>query len=421
PGGPEGAEPVGILLPAPANLHSHAFQRAMAGLSERRGEAGADSFWTWRTLMYRFLDQLDPEDVEAVAALVQMESLEAGFASIGEFHYLHHRPDGGAYENPAEMSARIVAAAAETGIGLTLLPVLYERGGCDGRALGAGQRRFGSDPAAFARLHEGAGAALAALDHDARLGVAPHSLRAVSPAGLSSAAALAAEAPIHMHIAEQQAEVAEVEAAYGARPVAWLLDAIPVDARWCLIHATHMSPAETEGLAQSGAVAGLCPVTEANLGDGLFPGPAFLEAGGRFGVGSDSNTRIDLAEELRTLEYGQRLRDLARNRMADATRSTGRLLFETAAGAGAAALGRDAGTIAVGRLADLVALDAEAPDTAGRSGDTLLDSFVFAAGQGLVREVWSAGRHMVRAGRHIARDILRARYATRIAALRDRL
>ncbi|MGI9503815.1 MAG: formimidoylglutamate deiminase, partial [Geminicoccaceae bacterium] len=260
---------IDILIPAPANLHSHAFQRAMAGMTEQRGPGGQDSFWTWRKLMYRFLDALGPDDVEAIAAFVQMESLEAGFGSIAEFHYLHHQPDGRPYDRLAEMGERIAAAASLTGCGLTLLPVFYHQGGCDGRELGPGQLRFGCDGDRYAGLVEASAAAIAPLPEDRRLGVAPHSLRAVSPDGLQHAVAIAGDRPVHIHVAEQTAEVDEVLAVYGARPVEWLLDNASVDPRWCLIHATQMTPDETLGLAGTGAVAGLCPITEANLGDGI--------------------------------------------------------------------------------------------------------------------------------------------------------
>ena len=262
PGAPAEGERHAILLPAPTNLHSHAFQRAMAGLTERRGPDPRDSFWTWRALMYRFLDRLTPDDVEAIAAFVQMEMLEAGYAAVAEFHYLHHAPGGAPYADPAEMSARIAAAAAATGIGLTLLPVLYQWGGCDRRPLAAGQDRFGSTPDAFAALHARAAAALAPLPPDTVLGIAPHSLRAVDPDGLAAILPLAPGGPVHIHAAEQVAEVEEVLAHRGARPVEWLLANAPVDRRWCLIHATQMLPAETAGLAASGATAGLCPITE---------------------------------------------------------------------------------------------------------------------------------------------------------------
>jgi formimidoylglutamate deiminase len=325
-----------VLLPALANLHSHAFQRAMAGLTEFR--AGADDdFWSWRSLMYRFLDRLTPEHIEAIAAGVYVEMLEAGYTAVGEFHYLHHRPGGGSYDDIAETSRRILAAARATGIGLTHLPALYAQGGADGAPLAGGQLRFGCDLDRFLALVEGVRAAMKDAPSDNRLGVAPHSLRAVSPQLLAEVTAACPEGPIHIHAAEQTREVAEIEAALGARPVAWLLANAPVDSRWCLIHATHMVPEETEGLARSGAIAGLCPITEANLGDGLFDAPRFRAAGGTFGVGSDSNVRVALAEELRTLEYGQRLRDRRRNVFAGNGLSTGRALYEGALAGGARA------------------------------------------------------------------------------------
>jgi formimidoylglutamate deiminase len=412
---------VSVLLPAPANLHSHAFQRAMAGMTEARGPQGRDSFWTWRTLMYRFLDRLGPDDVEAIAALVYVEMLEAGYAAVAEFHYLHHGVGGVPYDNPAELAARIAAAAAETGIGLTLLPVLYCQGGTDGRALAGGQLRFGNDLAAYVRLLEGAERAALAAGPDALTGVAPHSLRAVPVEALTEVVSLRPEAPIHMHIAEQEAEVAEVLATHGATPVRWLLEIQDVGPRWCLIHCTHMAPEETAGLARSGAIAGLCPITESNLGDGIFDGARFLAEGGRFGIGSDSNVRIALSDEIRTLEYSQRLRDRARAVLAGAERSTGRTLFAGAAAGGAQALGREAGAIRPGAWADLLAIDGQALAVTGLDGDAVLDGWIFAGDDRLVREVWSAGRHVVRAGRHIGRDRVEARYRSCIARLRDAL
>ncbi|MGB3279091.1 MAG: formimidoylglutamate deiminase [Pseudorhodobacter sp.] len=410
---------VGLLLPAPTNLHSHAFQRAMAGLTERRGPNPRDSFWTWRQLMYRFLDRLTPEDVEAIAAFVQMEMAEAGYAAVAEFHYLHHAPDGVAYADRAEMATRIAAAAEQTGLGLTLLPVLYEFGGCDGRALGPGQNRFGNTPDQFAALLAGAETALASLPRDTVLGVAPHSLRAVSVDGLAFAASLRADAPIHMHLAEQVAEVEELLAHRGARPTEWLLANANVDARWCLIHCTQMEAHETKGLAASGAVAGLCPITESSLGDGIFDGVSYLSQGGRWGIGSDSNIRIALSEELRTLDYSQRLRDRSRAALASAEKSTGRALFEAAAQGGAQAAGRDAGTIAAGKLADLVALDISGPDMAGHHGDTLLDAFIFAGDDRMVKELWSGGRHLVSDGQHYAQAAITQRYLDTVMKLRE--
>ncbi|RKT32130.1 formimidoylglutamate deiminase [Roseovarius halotolerans] len=411
----------GILLPAPANAHSHAFQRAMAGLTESRGPDPRDSFWTWRKLMYRFLDRLDPDQVQAIAALVQMEMLEAGYATNVEFHYLHHAPGGVPYDTLSEMAQRIVAATNETGIGLTILPVHYRFGGCDGRELTAGQIRFGNDPDRFARLVEESRAALGALPDDARLGVAPHSLRAVTPEDIARAPDLAQGGPLHMHLAEQVAEVEEVQAALGARPVEWLLDNAQVDGQWCLIHCTQMQPHETEALAASGAVAGLCPITESSLGDGIFDGVRWLNADGRIAVGSDSNIRIALSEELRTLEYSQRLRDRSRAALANAQASTGRRLFEAVCAGGARASGRDSGRIAPGALGDLVALDAGHVDLTGQSGDILLDCWIFAGNDAMVRDVWSAGRHLVQGGRHHARDRITAAYARAMAPLRGAL
>lgn len=411
---------VDCLLPALVNLHSHAFQRAMAGLTERKGP-GQDSFWTWRDLMYRFLDRLSPEDVQAIAAMVQMEMAEAGYAAVAEFHYLHHGQGGQTYADLAEMSARIAAAAAQTGLGLTHLPVLYERGGCDGRALTAGQQRFGNDPDRFARLWQDAARALAHLPADTVLGVAPHSLRAASAPGLAMAAALNPATPAHIHVAEQPAEVAEVLAATGQRPVEWMLSNTDLSSRWCLIHATQMTPEETAAMAKSGAVAGLCPITESNLGDGIFDGVRYLAAGGAFGVGSDSNVRISLTEELRVLEYSQRLGLKGRALLAEAERSTGRVLYQQAATGGAMAAGRPSGVIAVGQWADLLGLDLSEPDLDGVQGDTILDAWIFAQGDGAVSDVWSAGRHIVTEGRHHARDAITTRYRAAMRGLRAAL
>ncbi|MCT8999174.1 formimidoylglutamate deiminase [Chelativorans intermedius] len=413
---PGTAHVVPVLLPAPANLHSHTFQRAMAGLAERRGQAGHDSFWTWREIMYRFLDRLSPQDVQAVAAFAFMEMLEAGFCAVAEFHYLHHQPGGAPYDDIAEMSARVVAAAGETGIGLTLLPVLYRHGGADRRPLAGGQLRFGNDRDAFERLVTRAEAHVAALPGDARLGAAAHSLRAVEVDDIRAAVALRPQAPFHIHIAEQVAEVEEIRAVHGARPVAFLLGEVAVDQRWCLIHATHMEEAETRALARCGAVAGLCPITEANLGDGIFDGATFREAGGTLGVGSDSNVRISVAEELRQLEYSQRLGLRARAVLAPPGGSCGRTLYEAALAGGAQALGRHSGALEAGRWADLVALDPGA--FAGRAaGDTLLDGWIFAGGNDAVTDLWSAGRHVVHAGRHVARDAIGRRYSATLEKL----
>ena len=408
---------VDVLLPAPSNLHSHAFQRAMAGRTERRARAG-ESFWTWRAAMYACVAALTPDRVADIAAMAFCEMLESGFAAVAEFHYLHNQPDGSPYPDVSEMSVSLLAAAAETGIGLTLLPVFYRWGGLGRKPLEGAQRRFGTDPEGYARLLAAVRKAAAAAAPDTRAGVAPHSLRAAAPEDLAAVLPLAEAGPVHIHVAEQVREVEEVQAHLGARPVEWLLDHAPVGPAWCAVHATHLSPAETARLAATGAVAGLCPITEANLGDGIFGGPGWQGAGGAFGVGSDSNVRISLVEELRLLEYGQRLRDRARCVLAPAGGGhTGAALWRTAAAGGAQALGREAGAIAPGLWADLVAVDGSHPALAGLDGDALLDGLVFAAGREVVREVWAAGRHMVRAGRHVARERIRARFARAQAAI----
>jgi formimidoylglutamate deiminase len=401
---------VSCLLPALSNLHSHTFQRAMAGMTEYRS-AGQDSFWTWRDLMYRFVHRLTPDQVQAIAALAFIEMQEAGFAAVGEFHYLHHDVSGVHYANRAEMSARIFAAADETGIGLTHLPVLYTYGGAAKMPLSAGQSRFGNTVDDFAELM----AAVRALPHglDTTIGMAPHSLRATCPEDLSRAMPL--DGPIHIHVAEQPQEVADISAWLRARPVEWLLDNAPLGPNWCMIHATHMTADETVRLAKTGAIAGLCPVTEANLGDGPFQGPLWTQSGGGFGVGTDSNIRISMIDELRGLEYSQRLRDLRRNVLGDG--HTGGYLYQSAAIGGAAALGRDAGQIAMGQWADLVAIDDNHPSLCALDRDHLLDGLVFAAPDRVITDLWSAGRHAVQQGRHISRDRVIANYRATIGQL----
>ena len=407
-----------LLLPAPANLHSHAFQRAMAGLTETRGPDPRDSFWTWRRQMYRFLDRLTPDDVEAIAALVFMEMLEAGYASVAEFHYLHHGVGGQPYDDLAEMAGRITAAAGQTGLGLTLLPVLYSRAGCDGRPLEGGQRRFGNELERYARLHDASAVHLRAGPADHALGIAPHSLRAVAPDALDGLVGLHPTGVIHMHLAEQGAEVDEVLHAHGARPVTWLLDRQDLDPRWCLIHCTQMTEDETRALAATGAVVGLCPITESNLGDGIFNATVFTGAGGRFGIGSDSNVQIALFEELAVLEYSQRLRDRSRAALATPHRSTGRVLFDAALRGGAQAAGRKAGALAPGHWADIVALTTDTPHLCGRRGDSALDALIFTGrGRDAITDVWSAGRHVVSGGRHRARERIVRRFRTVMARL----
>jgi len=406
-----GDERHAVLVPAMPNLHSHAFQRAMAGLAEVRGPAG-DSFWSWRTVMYKFALSMTPDHVEAVAAQLYMEMLEAGFSRVGEFHYLHHDKDGTPFANIAELAERIGAASAETGIGLTLLPVFYAHSGFGGAAPIEGQRRFINSVERFEKLMAGCRAVVGRLD-GAELGVAPHSLRAVTADELRHVVPLAGDGPVHIHVAEQVKEVEDSVAWSGARPVEWLLENAPVDGRWCLIHATHMTEAETRGMARSGAIAGLCPVTEANLGDGTFPAPLFLDEGGRYGIGSDSNVLISIPEELRQLEYSQRLALRARNVIAAPGGSTARKLFDEAIGGGDAALKAAAG-LAKGNHADMVSLDVSAVPYL--SGDQLLDHWIFAGGV-RVDTVWALGRKRVEGGRHLGRAAIERRFRNAMAEL----
>jgi len=406
---------VDILLPSPVNAHSHAFQRAMSGLTEKRGPNPGDSFWTWRRLMFRFLDQLTPDHIEAIAAFVQMEMLEAGYATNVEFHYIHHQPGGVPYDNLAELSDRIIAATGTSGIGLTLLPVHYQYGGCDKREL----IRFGNDLERYAKLHALAGKQLAALPSDCRMGVAPHSLRAVAREHHAQLVEIANGGPVHLHLAEQIPEVSEVLTGWGKRPVEWLLDNVDVNSDWCLIHCTQMLEHETQRLAETGAVAGLCPITESSLGDGIFDGVNWFNNKGKVAIGSDSNIQISLSQELRTLEYSQRLRDHSRAALATSEKSTGRRLFDAACTGGAQAAKRDCGRIATGALADMFALREDHADLVGRKGDTLIDSFIFANADRQISDVWSAGRHQVREGRHVNHDAIVSRYISVIKQLGD--
>ncbi|WP_305804862.1 formimidoylglutamate deiminase [Stenotrophomonas sp. YIM B06876] len=406
-----GDRPLAIAIPGLGNLHSHAFQRGMAGLTEIGGARG-DSFWSWRELMYTFLDRLDPDSFQAIAEQAYVEMLESGFTRVGEFHYLHHAIDGTPYANRAEMAARVAAAAHTSGIGLTLLPVFYAHADFGGAPPNPSQRRLIHDVEGFARLLEGCARALAPLD-DAVLGIAPHSLRAVTGAELAALLPLN-RGPVHIHIAEQTREVEACLAWSGQRPVQWLYEQAQVDHRWCLVHATHVDAAELSSIIASNAVAGLCPITEANLGDGVFPMQAFARAGGRFGVGSDSNVLIDAAEELRLLEYGQRLQLRGRNVLSPGAQSSGRWLYEQAAQGAAQALGVEHG-LRIGAPADLVELDPEHPALLSRSGDAWLDSWLFAARNGAVRSVWRGGREWVRHGRHLQRDSVARRFSAALS------
>jgi formiminoglutamate deiminase len=404
----EDAERHAIALPGLPNLHSHAFQRAAAGRTGRRGP-GNDSFWTWRAEIYRLAQNLTPDAIGAIAGLAYAEMLESGFTHVGEFHYVHHQADGTPYDNPAEIAERVIDAAVDVGIDMTLLPVLYAHSDVGGAAPLPQQARFASSLDLYADL-------LAACQKRAgrlagvQVGVAPHSLRAVTPDELTAVAALAKGGAVHIHIAEQMAEVARCEAVLGARPVEWLLANNDVTARWCLVHATHITSQELGAIVRSGAVVGLCPITEADLGDGLFPAAAFNEAGGVWGVGSDSNVLIDAAAELRWLEYGQRLVNQGRNILATGAVSTGRALFEVARRGGAQALRANGEGLAVGAPATLVSLNQDDLALWRRSGDDLLDGWIFASRTGVIDRVWSRGRLTVQNGRHVSRSRLEAAY-----------
>ncbi|HWU74891.1 MAG TPA: formimidoylglutamate deiminase [Rhodanobacter sp.] len=405
------------VLPGMPNLHSHAFQRAMAGLAERRGKAD-DSFWSWRETMYAFAASVNPEQLQAIAAQLYVEMLKAGYTHVCEFHYLHHQSDGTPYAQPEAMSLALIEAAREAGIGLTLLPVLYISGGFDGRALTARQRRFGHSVEGYLRLLE----ALRSHESDAmRVGIALHSLRAVPEQALADvlASPLAGQGPIHIHIAEQIGEVQDCLATRGARPVEWLFDHAQVDRRWCLVHATHLTEAETVQLARSGAVAGLCPTTEANLGDGLFPLAAYLDAGGVLGIGSDSHISVSPVEELRWLEYGQRLQTRHRNIAArHAGGSVGETLWRAALAGGTSASGRPPGGLGTGMRADLIVLDEASALLASRDETSVLDSFLFSGNTPLIRDVMVGGQWVVRDALHRDEPRILARYRKVVEQLR---
>ena len=396
-------------LPGIANLHSHAFQRAMAGMAERQGDPN-DSFWTWRETMYRIAARFDPDSLHAVAAQLYAEMLEAGYTRVCEFHYLHHAPDGRPYADPAAMSNALVRAARDTGIRMTLLPVLYMTGGFDGRPLSSRQQRFGFDVDGYLRLFE---TLRAQEGDDLRVGCALHSLRAVPAAAMREVLdALPQDTPVHIHIAEQIGEVQDSLALRGARPVEWLLANADVGERWTLVHATHLDDGEIAGIARSGAVVALCPTTEANLGDGLFPMRDFLAANGRWGIGSDSHISVSPVEELRWLEYGQRLLSRHRNVIADAdSPSVGETLLRGVADSRASATGFDDGDD------EWLLLDADAPQFAGASRDEIVDRWIFAGNRPLVREVRIGGETPVVDGRHRDRDAIAKDYREAISEL----
>lgn len=410
----------GAVVPGMPNLHSHAFQRALAGLTEARGP-GEDSFWTWRQLMYGFVERIEPEQVQAIAAQLYVEMLQAGYTTVGEFHYLHHQKDGSPYETSTEISDRIIAAAGDAGIAISHLPVLYACSGFGGVAPEPGQRRFLNNSDSFAALVE----ALISKYRGhplVRIGIAPHSLRAVTRDQLLHAVDTIARqdfaAPIHLHIAEQSREVEECIAWSGQRPVEWLLNNTGVDQRWCLIHATYVNGRERERLAGEDAVVGLCPTTEANLGDGIFPASEFLAAGGHLGIGSDSNVSVSVIEELRLLEYGQRLSHRRRALLASTeSPSVGRTLYDTAVAGGARALAQPTGALQVGHRADLVVLDTDTAALAHKSGDAILDSLVFAANRTAIKHVMVGGHWCIRDGRHERQEIILEGFKKTLGAL----
>jgi formimidoylglutamate deiminase len=403
----------GPVIPGMPNLHSHAFQRAMAGMTQKAGPQG-DSFWSWRELMYLFLQRLDPDAIEAIAAQLYIEMLEAGYTAVAEFHYLHHDADGKPYANLVETAERIQAAAISAGIALTLLPVFYAHAKFGGLAPAAGQRRFINDIDRFSRMVEMLAKKIEGMPLQ-RLGIAPHSLRAVTPEELQGlidvAHSLGPDTPMHVHAAEQQKEVDDCIAWSSLRPVQWLLDHAGVDKRWCVVHATHMDDDETVALAASGAVAGLCPSTEGDLGDGLFNAIAYVQSAGRFGIGGDSHTGVNPFHELRLFEYGQRLKHQRRNLLAlTPGESVGGYLYRAACAGGAQALAQPVGAIAPGCRADLVVLNTNDPALAEQSGDDLLDGAIFGPSRAPVRDVMVGGKWQVRDGSHRLREKTLMRY-----------
>ncbi len=397
----------GPAIPGMPNLHSHAHQRAMAGMSEYRasGAGAEDSFWTWRDVMHRFAEMVTPDILEAVASQLYVEMVKAGYTAVCEFHYMHHGPGGTPYDDPAEMSMALVRAATRAGIGITLLPVLYQTGGYGGKEPNPGQRRFISDPDLLLTIIDKV-RSVHVNDPQVHVGVAPHSPRQVTKDGMKAVidglTAMEAHAPIHIHVAEQENDVTDSVEHTGMRPVEWTMENFDVGPRWCLVHATHLTEKETSRLAASGAVAGLCPTTEANLGDGIFPLLPYLGGGGRFGIGSDSHISVSMIEELRWLEYGQRLIKRRRNLAAAGPgESTGVRLYDDALRGGAQAAGRRLGKMGEGCRADFVVLDPTHPLLVGRSGDRVIDSMIFSGNDVPVQEVWIAGKRLVVNGRHV--------------------
>lgn len=390
----------GIVVPGMPNTHSHTFQRLIAGLTGASGPQ-KDSFWSWRDAMYRYASQLTPEQFAVTAAWVFTQMLKAGYTSCAEFHYLHHQPNGQAFNNLAEMSERLVEAATRTGISMTLLPVLYQTAGFGNSQLDPVQRRFVNDTEKYLRLLDEC-RLLTKKQANIELGIAPHSLRAVPGDALKEVLQSwqDKQCRIHIHISEQPAEVESCLAYLGSRPLTWLMDQFEVDDRWCLVHATHMSDDELRRAAGSGAVVGICPTTEADLGDGIFRTQEWLRAGGRFSIGSDSNVRISVSEELRQLEYNERLTSGQRNVLSQADTSCGRFLYQHAAEAGAIACGQNIGRLEPGYRADFLELDDNHLLTLGRGPNAALDSWIFAGDERVIKSVWVAGKCLIKDGRH---------------------
>ncbi len=410
----------GCAIPSIANCHSHAHQRAMAGLAEC-SQQGEDNFWTWRSVMYAFLDRIGPDELYAIASQLYIEMLKAGYTQVAEFQYLHHQQDGTPYANIAEMSLQTLAAANETGLGITNLPVHYQFGGFGGQAISNQQRRFATNPAQYLEILECL--AKERNGDNVNIGVAAHSLRSVTKESFSevlSGSVNQTDGPIHLHIAEQTKEVEDCVVWSGRRPVEYLYDHFEVNSNWCLIHATHMTDQETTLLAQSGAVAGLCPTTEANLGDGFFNATQFLNENGRFAIGSDSHISVSPTEELRWLEYGQRLLHRSRNQLSPGPNcSTGRALFDRAVTGGAQACGHNAGSIEIGRRADFVVLDDEHALLCDKTNDEYLDSWIFSGNANLVRDVYVGGQLVIEQGHHVDEDKVERCFKKVMKSLRE--
>jgi formimidoylglutamate deiminase len=407
----------GAAIPGMPNVHSHAFQRAMAGLAEQRS-SHSDSFWTWRETMYQLASRMTPEGLNSIAAQLYVDMLKAGYTSVCEFHYLHNQPDGRPYEDRAIMSQAVVDAAATSGIGLTLLPTLYQTSDFGGAAPTARQRQFTLETDEFLALVDGFRRSLQASPQ-LETGIAFHSLRAVPADAMRSV--LTAETDckvVHIHVAEQEREVQSAQQHLGCRPIEWLVQQGVLDARWCLVHATHATHAELDGIAAANCVVALCTTTEANLGDGIFPLEAWMVRHGAFAIGSDSHIAISPGEELRWLEYEARLVRRHRNVLHDKdSASTGSMLWRRACEAGARACGRAIGVIEPGKRADIVVLDLNQPLFAGRTDETVIDTFVFAGPPHAVRDVMVAGRWLVQEGRHFAETAIAAGYKRAIQRL----